>query len=116
MAYITDPSTRGMWKQIPKVAASAFPIFLWEPPIQFPDAEGAVNGYRAFSTNQIDLSQVVFGNWEDDIFGMWGGLDITVDPYTAAQTASINVTINAFVDNCVRHAPSFCWSTDSGAQ
>jgi hypothetical protein len=66
--------------------------------------------------NQMDLSQVVFGNWEDDIFGMWGGLDIVIDPYTSAQTASVNVTTNAFADNAVRHTASFAWSTDSGAQ
>ncbi len=115
MAYITAPEVRGMWKTVMKIAASTFPIFLWEAPAS-PDSEGTVNMYRAYSTNQIDGSQVVFGNWEDDIFGMWGGLDIVIDPYTSAQTASINVTVNAFVDNAVRHAASFAWSTDSAAQ
>jgi hypothetical protein len=99
-----------------KIPTSTFPIFLWESSVKWPDAEGEVNGYRAYSTNQIDLSEVVFGNWEDDVLGMWGGLDIVIDPYTSAQQATINVTVNAFVDNAVRHAASFAWSTDSAAQ
>lgn len=47
---------------------------------------------------------------------MWGGLDIVIDPYTAAQTATVNAKVNMFYDNVVRHAASFAWSTDSGAQ
>jgi len=47
---------------------------------------------------------------------MWGGMDIIVDPYTSAQAATVNVTINTFADNAVRHAASFAWSADSGAQ
>ena len=61
-------------------------------------------------------SEVVFGNWEDAILGMWGGWDVVIDPYTSAETATVNVTINAFIDAAVRHAAGFAWSTDSGAQ
>jgi hypothetical protein len=59
---------------------------------------------------------VLFGNFEDAIFAMWGGWDVVIDPYTSAQTATVNVTINAFIDNAVRHAASFAWSTDAGNQ
>ena len=81
MAYIIAPEVRGMWKTILKIPTGTVPIFIWESSVKWPDAEGEVNGYRAYSTKQIDLSQVVFGNWEDDILGMWGGLDIVADPY-----------------------------------
>lgn len=116
MAYVMPPEVRAKWKTVMKLPNSTFPVFLFEDTLPNWDSEGKVNGYRSYSTKQIDLSQVVFGNWEDDILGMWGGLDLVVDPYTSAQTASVNVTINAFIDNAVRHAASFCWSTDSGAQ
>ena len=55
------------------------------------------------STNQITDNTVVFGNWEDDIWGRWGGWDVVIDPYTSAQTATVNMTINVFIDNAVRH-------------
>ena len=116
MSYVTSPVVRAKWKAIPKVAASVFPIFLWESSVKFPAAEGEVNSYGAYSTNQITDATVLFGNFEDCILGMWGGMDVVIDPYTSAQTATVNVTINAFIDVAVRHAASFAWSTDSGAQ
>jgi hypothetical protein len=69
-----------------------------------------------FSTGQIGDDIVAFGNWEDAILGMWGGWDVVIDPYTSAQTATVNVTINAFIDTAVRHSASFAWSTDAGNQ
>ena len=116
MAYVTSPDVRAKWKVVPKIAASVYPVFIWESSTKWPDADGEVNNYRAFSTNQMDASRVAFGNFEDAVMGMWGGLDILVDPYTNASTATINVTVNAFIDVAVRHAASFAWSTDSGAQ
>ena len=71
---------------------------------------------RAFSTGQIGDDTVVLGNWQDALLGMWGGWDVVIDLFTSAQTATVNVTINAFIDVAVRHAASFGWSTDSGAQ
>ncbi len=77
---------------------------------------GVVNGYPAFATNQVDANTVFFGNWADCILASWGGIDVTVDPYSVAETATVRLIINAFVDVGVRHAASFCASTDSGAQ
>ena len=116
MAYVTTPDVRGKLKSAPKTG-NQFPIFIWEKG-DFGDGsnDGEVNGYRAAVTNQIDSSQVCFGNWEDDILAMWGGYDVIVDPYTTATSATVNITVNTFVDNCVRHPASFAWSTDSGAQ
>ena len=71
---------------------------------------------RASSANQITDNKVAFEKWEDAILGMWGGMDAVIDPYTSAQTATVNVTINAFIDVAVRHAASFAWSTDAGNQ
>jgi hypothetical protein len=75
-----------------------------------------VNDSAAYSTNQINGNEVAYGNWEDDILGMWGGLDIVVDPFTSALQATINVTVNAFIDNVVRHIGSFAWSSDAANQ
>lgn len=114
LSYITSPTTRAKWKTAPQIAG--YPRYLWEPRGYFLAADGSVADYPAFSTNQISDSTVCYGNWEDDVFCMWGGWDITVDPFSQAATATVNVIVNTFVDNIVRHAGSFCWSTDSGAQ
>ncbi len=47
---------------------------------------------------------------------MWGGLDVLVNPYTYSQTGTVEITVNTFIDVAIRHAASFCWSTDSAAQ
>ena len=39
---------------------------------------------------------IVFGNWADYFLGQWGGLDITVDPYTLATTGMVRLTVNSY--------------------
>jgi hypothetical protein len=114
LSYITSPTVREKWKTTPKIAG--YPKYLWKGSIKYPDADGEANWYQAFSTNQITDSTVCFGNFEDEIFLMWGGWDVTIDPFSLAQSATVQVVLNVFVDNIVRHAGSFAWSTDSGAQ
>jgi hypothetical protein len=115
MAYVVGPLVKSKWKNLSKVAATNFPCFIWESPKR-PDADGEVNCYASWSTNQMLNSEVCFGNFEESIFALWGGMDCIIDPYTSATEAKVNVVINAFVDHAVRHAASFAWSTDSGAQ
>jgi hypothetical protein len=117
MAYVADPSTRGVWKAAPKIAASTFPIFLWEKG-DWGDGsnDGEVNSYRAACTNQISNNRVAFGNWSDVIHALWGGYDIVVNPYSRDIDAVVRITVNTFGDVAVRHAASFAWSADAGNQ
>lgn len=120
MAYVTSPGVRGRWKVIAKTGVgvtSVVPIFLWDKG-GFADGstDGEVNSYRAAATNQILNNLVFFGNWEDTIHALWGGYDIIVDPFTQATDGTNRVTVNTFGDVAVRHAASYCVSSDSGAQ
>ena len=117
MAFVTTPATRGAWKLIPKVASSTFPIFVWEKG-EWGDGsnDGEVNAYRAAATNQVPGNIVFFGNWEDAIHALWGGMDVVVNPYSRDTEAVVRITVNTFGDVAVRHAASFCVSSDSGAQ
>jgi HK97 family phage major capsid protein len=116
MAYITSPAVRGALKTTPKVANSTFPIFLWEDGPNDGTDDGRINGYRAAATNQISNNLVAFGNWEELILAIWGGYDVVVNPFTRDTDAVVRITINTFVDIAVRHAASFCWSSDAGNQ
>lgn len=53
------------------------------------------------------LSALIFGNFSDVMIGMWGGLDILVDPYTGSSTGATRVAMYQDVDVAVRHAESF---------
>jgi len=62
------------------------------------------------------LNQVIFGQFGQVIYGEWAGVDLTVDPYSAAATGQVYVTMNKFADMVIRQGKAFSISTDSGAQ
>ncbi|MCC7202442.1 MAG: phage major capsid protein [Nitrospirae bacterium] len=107
MAYLTTPASRGKWKGI--VRSTYNTKFLW-------DDDGRVNGYRAEVTKQVPSDKVIFGNWADVVFAEWAGIDVVVDPYSLKKQGQIEITITLYSDIGIRHAVSFCVSTDSGAQ
>jgi hypothetical protein len=43
---------------------------------------------------------------------MWGGLDLTVDPYTASSSGTVRIVALQSVDVAVRHAVSFAVNND----
>jgi len=108
-AWVTTPGVRGKWKTVTKIASSQYSDFLW-------GSDGRVNGYPAFATNQVPDNKTIFGNFNDLIMADWAGMDVVVDPYTLAASEQVRIIINLWCDIAVRHAESFCVSTDSGAQ
>ncbi len=98
LAYAVSATGRGYLKTTPKV--SGYPVFMWD--------EGEVNGYRTEVSNQIDAADYWYGNWADFVQGMWGGLDLTVDPYTGATAGTVRIIALQDVDQAVRHPESFC--------
>lgn len=43
-----------------------------------------VNGYPVLSTSAVAGKGVILSNFADLVIGQWGGIDLTVDPYTQA--------------------------------
>ena len=103
LAYITDAGTYGGLKTTKKDAGSG--EFVAGP-------DGRLNGYNTIVSNQATAGNVYFGNWADVLIGMWGGLDITVDPYTASTTGTVRIVALQSVDVAVRHAESFAYNND----
>lgn len=107
LAYLTTPGVKGTWKTTTKVSNTA--SFLW-------GENNQVNGYPAVATNQVASDRVIYGNFRDLLFGDWAGMDVVVDPYTRAGYGEILVTVQMLMDVAIRHAESFCVSTDAGNQ
>jgi len=42
------------------------------------------------------------------MMGMWGGLDLQVNPYSLDTSGAVRVTVFQSVDFAVRYADSFC--------
>jgi len=102
LAYITDAATYGGLKTKSKDSGSG--MFVLEG--------GEANGYRVIRSQQATAGNVYFGNFADLLIGMWGGLDLTVDPYTASTSGTVRIVALQSVDVAVRHAVSFAYNND----
>jgi hypothetical protein len=118
LAYMTNAKVRGKLKATMRTATYG-DIPIWN------DMAGntPLNGYACWVTNQVrsDLtkgssdvcSALFFGNWADLLIGMWGGLDVLVDPYTNSTSGTVRVVAMQDVDVQVRHAESFAAMLDA---
>lgn len=100
MAYVANAKFRGHAKTAVKFA-SAGSATIWEQ-------GGTVNGYRTEITNQIQDGQVFFGNFKDSIIALWGGLDVTVDPYSLSKSGGTRIVVFQDCDMNLRRLESFC--------
>ena len=66
-----------------------------------------VNGYPVLCTSAVSGKGVVMGNWSDYVIGQWGGIDLTVDPYTQAASGKVRLVINAYFDAKPRRSDAF---------
>jgi len=98
LAYIINPANFGTLKTTAKDSGSG--LFVAE--------NGQVNGYPVVVSNQITANNYVFGNFNDLLIGFFGGLDITVDPYSNSTSGTVRIVALQSVDVAVRHAVSFC--------
>lgn len=98
LAYVMNSAMRGKLKTTPIV--SSYPTMIM-------GANGEVNGYKSAVTNQLAAGEIIFGNFADVLIGLWGGLDLTVDPYTNGTSGALRVIALQTVDVAVRRAESF---------
>ena len=106
LAYIMGAAMYGALKTTEKAINTA--QFVVEP-------GGTINGYRAIVSNQAAAGDAYFGNFADLLVGMFGGLDIVVDPYTASTSGTVRVVALQSCDVAVRNAVSFCLANDGGS-
>tara|TARA_R100001082_G_scaffold66198_1_gene37378 strand:+ start:4079 stop:6658 length:2580 start_codon:yes stop_codon:yes gene_type:complete len=98
LAYIINPTNYGTLKTTAKASNTA----------EFVAVDGMVNGYPVVRSSQLSANNYVFGNFNDLLIGFFGGLDLTVDPYTNSTSGTVRIVALQSVDVAVRHAVSFC--------
>lgn len=106
MAYIFNARMRGHLKVTPRFGTGTEST-IWEP-------GNTVNGYSTEVTNQLADRDVFFGNFNDLLVGMWGGIEINVDPYTHSLKGRIRIVTFQDVDFVLRRVESFCVGRDNG--
>jgi len=67
---------------------------------------GNVDGTPLYKTIGCAANQGYYGDWSNLVIGQWGALDLTVDPYSAAGTGELVITINSYFDFGVARAGS----------
>ena len=111
MAFLTNPKVVASMRTISKQTSGVEGNFIMNP-------DGTVLGYDVASTNLVpsDLtkgtssgvcSALIFGNFSELMIGMFGGLDVLVDPYTGSAAGTTRISMYQDVDVAVRHAESF---------
>ena len=116
MAYLVNAQTRGKLKGTSKVSGQNG--FVWE------GGDTPINGYRTGVTNAVPsnltkgtssgvCSAIIFGDFSQLIIGMWGTLDLMVDPYTGSSAGTVRVRALQDVDVNVRYTESFATMVDA---
>lgn len=108
--YITNTKVVNAAKNTLKAAGLTF---IWD------NGERPLNGYRAGITNNMPsnltkgsssgvCSSLLFSSdWSMVVLALFGGLDITVDPYSLATTGQVRITLNQFIDWACRQPGAF---------
>lgn len=67
-------------------------------------------GYPLIATQNVPANQICFGNWSDLLLGLFGPLDLLVNPYEASAYSKGNIMVRMMLscDTAVRHPESFC--------
>ena len=107
--YVTTPKGRTALKTTVKDAGSG--RFIWD------DQTNQVNSYPAHATNQMpanltkgsgtNLSALLFGDFTSVLVGLWGGLDLMVNPFSKDIQDLVRVSIRQYADIQLRHEESF---------
>jgi HK97 family phage prohead protease len=70
---------------------------------------GELDGTPVFSTSHVVSGDFVVGDFTNLAIGQFGGIDITVDPYTKAAEGQIRLVVNAYFDSKVLRANAFAF-------
>lgn len=121
LAYLTNAKVRGKLRKT-QVFASTNGKAVWTSGRE--RGVGEVLGYDAYVTNSVPsnltkgtsngvCSAIAYGNWSDMIMGMWGGIDLMLDPYTGATAGTKRVVALQDLDVALRRVASFAAMKDA---
>lgn len=114
LGWATTPELATVLQATPKISGAA-QGFLWDGPID----NGLVAGYKAAQSPQMrsdlggasDEHALLFGPWQHVIVGLWGGAEITVDPYTQALNNMVRIVLNMLGNVLCRYPEAFVKGT-----
>lgn len=101
-AYLSNPKVKASLQLTPRQSSGVEGNFI------LPSASNELNGYPfAWSTTvpsnlskgtSSTLSALIYGDFTKMAIASWGGMELTVDPYSGAKGGLTNVILNSYLD------------------
>jgi len=102
VAYLTNPTVKAKLQTTARQSSGVEGNFI------LPSGGTELNGYNMQTTtlvpsnlskgNSSTLSALIFGDFSKMAIANWGGMELTVDPYSGATAGLTNVVLNAYLD------------------
>jgi len=102
VAYLTNPLVKAKLQTTPRQSSGVEGNFIW------PAGGSELNGYPVATSTLVPsnltkgssstLSAAIFGDFSKMALASWGGMELTVDPYSGATAGLTNVVLNAYMD------------------
>ena len=99
VAYLTNPLVKAKLQTTARQSSGVEGNFIW------PSGGTDLNGYPVATTTLVPsnlskgtsstLSAMIFGDFSKMAIASWGGMELTVDPYSGATAGLTNVVLNA---------------------
>lgn len=72
---------------------------------------GMIDGTPVLNTSNVEGKNFIYGDFSNLAIGQWGGIDLTVDPYTKAASGQVRLVVNAYFDAKVLRPEAFAFGT-----
>jgi len=115
LAWMTTALMGAVLSRTPLIG-STYPKFIWDGKIN----DGEMIGYRAGATNQCskvlgagsDEHALIFGNWNELAFGLWGNeMEIVLDETSKAEYGQVRLISFSMADVGILHPQGFVKGT-----
>jgi HK97 family phage major capsid protein len=101
-AYLTNPLVKAALQTTARQASGVEGNFILQ------SGAGELNGYPLAVTTNVpsnlskgsasDLSGMIFGDFSKLAIASWGGMELTVDPFSGATAGLTNMVLNSYMD------------------
>lgn len=103
--YIMSNKAKAAFRNMPKSSKSTELVM----------QNGNIDGTEVLNTSHVPGQGVIYGDWSNLAIGQWGGIDLTVDPYTKAAAGQVRLVINAYFDAKPLRPSAFAVGTTDGS-
>lgn len=102
IAYIASPSAKASFRNMMKGSKGT---------AQLAFIDSSLDGTPVYSTSNVAAKQFIVGDFSNLAIGQFGGIDITVDPFSKASTGMVRLVVNAYFDATLIRPEAFQFGT-----